>query len=346
MTDSINKMDSTSPQAEKKPSKKLVYILLAVLLAIVIIVIYYVNVILSFANRISDPEDSRFKDVELNELPPAWEGKDRVNILLLGGDARKVEVPRSDSMIIASIDPVTKKAHLFSILRDTYANIPGHGNNRINTAITLGGPTLAMRTISELTGLSIQYYVYTDFQGFISLIDTLGGIEFKVEKRMYYVDTADDPQYNIDLQPGLQQMDGRTALQYVRFRKDTLSDFTRTERQRNFLSAIAEKLKTTTSLIRLPKLLDSVVPYIQTNLGLEEMVKLGRLGFDVDTSRIVSVQLPPSELLSEERRGGADVIAITSTSKLLEYIQEKLNSPDADAAVPNPKVSAKSSKSD
>lgn len=328
MSETINKMDSISPRKKSKHSKKIVYSLLALLLIVVIIVIYYINVVLSFAGDISDPDKSQFADVETNEPLPIWEGTDRVNILLLGGDDRGLkenEVPRSDSMIIASIDPVTKKATLFSVLRDTYAKIPGHGNNRINSALPLGGPSLAMNTISELTGLSIQYYVYTDFQGFISLIDALGGIEFEVEKRMYYVDTADDPQYNIDLQPGLQQLDGSTALQYVRFRKDALSDFTRTERQRNFVSAFVEKVKRTSSLIKLPILLNSVVPYVETNMDFDDMVKLGRLGFSIDTTAIPSVQIPPLELLHEEKVGGADVITVTDSDELVEFIQDQLN---------------------
>lgn len=328
MSKAINEMDPITPRKKSKRTKILVYSLLALLLALIIIVIFYINSVLSFANKISDADDSQFKDVEANEPLPVWEGTDRVNILLLGGDARGLkenEVPRSDSMIIASIDPVSKKATIFSVLRDTYAKIPGHRENRINTALTLGGPSLAMNTISEITGLSIQYYVYTDFQGFISLIDALGGIEFEVEKRMRYIDTADDPQYNIDLQPGLQHLDGVTALQYVRFRKDALSDFTRTERQRNFLSAIADKVKRTSSIIKLPILLNSVVPYIETNMSIDDMVKLGRLGFDIDTTNIPSVQIPPLELLREENVGGADVISISNTEKLLEYVQEQLN---------------------
>jgi LCP family protein required for cell wall assembly len=339
MSKAINEMDQITPRKKSKRSKKLIYSLLALLLVIVIIVIYYINVILSAANAISDPDVSKFKDVEVNEPLPVWEGTDRVNILLLGGDARglkKNEVPRSDSMIIASIDPVTKKATIFSVLRDTYEKIPGHGTNRINTALTLGGPSLAMNTISELTGLSIQYYVYTDFQGFISLIDALGGIEFEVEKRMHYTDSADDPQYNIDLQPGLQHLDGVTALQYVRFRKDALSDFTRTERQRNFLSAIADKVKRTSSLLKLPILLNSVVPYVETNMGIDDMVKLGRLGFDIDTTSIPSVQIPPLELLREEKIGGADVIGITDKDKLLEYVQEQLNPVVVEPITPDP----------
>ena len=335
MSNQISESDNTTPDTQivkKKPSKWL-YIILGLLLAVVIIIIYFVYSILSFANDIhTDPEDSRFKNVQNNDeqLPPKWEGTDRVNILILGGDTRGLkenDPPRSDSMIVASIDPVTKKAHLFSILRDTYGAIPGHGKDRINSAITTGGPSLAMQTVTELTGLPIQFYVYTDFKGFIALIDALGGIEFNVEKRMRYIDSHDDPMYHIDLQPGLQQLDGQTALAYVRFRHDALSDYTRTERQRNFLSAVANKLKTTSSIVKLPSLLSGITPYIETNLGLEDMLKLAGLGFEVDTQSIASVQIPPSTLLREETIGGASVITVRDQAALLAYVQEQLMIP-------------------
>ena len=331
MNQQVVEPDDTTPSrlnTRKKPSKWL-YAGLALLLAIVIIIIYYVYSILSFAGDIhKDPDESRFKDVQEEDVapPPKWEGTDRVNILLLGGDSRGMKAndpPRSDSMIIASIDPVTKKAHLFSVLRDTYGEIPRHGMDKINAALTIGGPSLAMETVTGLTGLPVQYYVYTDFKGFIALIDALGGIEFEVEKRMRYKDSHDDPMYHIDLQPGLQHMDGQTALAYVRFRHDALSDYTRTERQRNFLSAVASKLVRTSSLVKLPALLDSVKPYIETNLGLEDMLKLASLGFEVDTSTIASVQLPPMNLLREETIRGASVLTIRDEDALKAYIQEQ-----------------------
>lgn len=101
-------------------------------------------------------------------------------------------------MLVASLDPVTKKAYLFSILRDTYTNIPDYGKERINTAIT-HGPNTAMKAVSDLLGIPIQYYVYTDFQGFIELVDAVGGVDFYVEKDMRYTSKADNHEYDIDL---------------------------------------------------------------------------------------------------------------------------------------------------
>ncbi|WP_409347321.1 LCP family protein [Paenibacillus sp. MBLB4367] len=304
---------------------------------------YYGYSVYSFANSIhKDPGESRVHSVKPQSVsakggtadaytPPVWEGKSRVNVLLLGGDSRGLkegEVPRSDTLMVASIDPVTKKAHLISILRDTYVKIPGHGEDRINSALAIDGPTLAMRTVGDLLGIPIQYYVYTDFKGFIALIDAVGGIDIDVEKNMKYTDSADDHVYDINLKKGLQHMDGKTALQYVRFRHDALSDFARTERQRKFMTALAERLQTTSSLIKLPRILQSIDPYIETNLSVMDMVKLGSLGFEAKAAGIEGLQVPPQELLEEKQVRGAEVIGV-NPAKLQSYIQKKFKGESA-----------------
>lgn len=290
---------------------------------------YYTYAFLNFANNIQRSDSTKFgglwpKQVAMTDknAPPKWEGNERVNILILGGDSRggKNEVGRSDSIMVASIDPVTKKAHLFSILRDTYVKIPGAGSDRINAAYAIGGPYLSMKTASDLLGVPIQYYVMTDFEGFIALVDAIDGIEIDVEKDMRYKDAADDHQYDINLKKGFQHLNGEQALQYVRFRHDALSDFARTERQRKFLKAVAEKMQTTGSLIRLPKILSSIDPYIQTNLTTTDMLKLGALAYEAKAEGMVTKQIPPAELLTERRVGGAAVLSV-DRNKLHSYIK-------------------------
>lgn len=293
---------------------------------------YFTYVFLNFANHIQNhPESPKFKgltakqqgSVGNNFAPPKWEGNQRVNVLILGGDSRglkKNEVPRSDSIMIASIDPTTKKAYLFSILRDTFVKIPGQGEERINAAYAIGGPNLAMKTVSDLLGVPIQYYVATDFKGFIALVDAIGGIDLDVEKDMKYSDGEDGHEYDINLKKGMQHLDGKTALQYVRFRHDAMSDFARTERQRKFLQAVAQKMQTTGSLIRLPKILNSIDPYIDTNLTAMDMLKLGSLAYEAKAEGMVSEQIPPADLLMEKRVGGADVLSV-NREKLQAYLK-------------------------
>lgn len=242
---------------------------------------------------------------------------------LVGGDAREAgdnELARSDSMLVASIDPVTKQASLFSILRDTWTDIEGYGEGRINTAITLGGAPLAMNTIGDLLGLEIQYYLYTDFEGFEALVDSIGGVNYTVEKDMKYTDNADKNRYDIDLKAGYQLLDGDKALQYVRFRHDAMSDYTRTERQRNFIMTVAKEMQSTWNIINMKKILDSVSPYIDTNMTVSDMLKLGQTGIGIKMGE--NAQIPPFDYLRETHKGGAAVLSYTSKDDIRNYVQE------------------------
>lgn len=258
--------------------------------------------------------------------PEMLENTDQINILLLGGDSRNSEIQSSDSIIIVSIDPATKKVKLLSILRDTYVKIPGYGEDRISKAITMGGSSLAMRTVEEWAGIPIQYYVYMNLPGFINLIDLIGGIDIEVEKDMNYVDSNDDPTsiYQIHLKKGYQHLDGIKALQYVRFRHDALSDFARTERQRKFVKAIVKELLTTTTVMELPKLIEAIEPFIETNLNVDDMIKLGKLGFDIETESIDSIQLPPMELIQEKSVNGKAVLYV-EPEQIKSYVKSILS---------------------
>jgi LCP family protein required for cell wall assembly len=325
------------PRSSRKKKNKWLRRTLYGLLSVAVIAIGYAvyqawTIYNALDNFSKDESESRFKAVvdKTVEAPPEWEGKERVNILLLGGDARGLaegEIARSDSMIVVSIDPVTKRAHLLSVLRDTYVDIPGHGKGRANTAITLGGPNLVMETIGNLLGLDIHYYAYADFEGFKALVDAIGGVYFEVEKDMNYVDKADKNRYDIHLEKGYQLLDGDKALQYVRFRHDAMSDFTRTERQREFLKAVAAKLQSTWNVVRMGQILESVQPYIETNLKVSDMLKLGQLGLKLHIAG--SAQVPPMELLRDERVGGAAVLGIRDTEALKAYVQEVLASDES-----------------
>ncbi|EGL17523.1 MULTISPECIES: LCP family protein [unclassified Paenibacillus] len=283
----------------------------------------------------TDSQKSLFAAVNAAEVesvePPKWLGTEPVNILLMGVDARGVnkgEIPRSDTMMVVSLDPVRKRIHLFSILRDTYTNIPDHGKNRINTAITYG-PNTAMKAVSDLLGIPVQCYVYTDFQGFIKLVDEIGGVDFYVEKDMNYESAADQHEYDIHLTEGKQHLDGKTALQYVRFRHDALSDYSRTKRQRDFADAVAQKMKSTTSIMKLPSLLEKVSPYIDTNLTVNDIWKLASVGYQSKLEG--SEQIPPMELIKETYMGQAAVLDVSSRKKLKDFVQ---NIMEAEKSVP------------
>lgn len=266
---------------------------------------------------------------------PQWDGKERVNILLMGVDRRGMKnngLPRSDSMMLVSIDPITKRYDLFSILRDTYVDIPGNGSSRINSAIVDGGPELAMKTVSQFTGLPVDRYVITDFEGFKALIDAVGGVELDVEKNMYYHDPTDKGVYDINLKKGLQQLDGNKALQYVRFRHDATSDYTRTERQRKLMAAVASQMKSGTTLIQLPNILKEITPYVQTNIGSMDMLKLSALGLNLNTQAPGNYQLPPMGMFHESHKAGS--VLVPDVDQVQGFIQEKLQPATAEAMQP------------
>jgi LCP family protein required for cell wall assembly len=313
--------------------KKWKWTLFSVSLILIAAIAYYIIPIIQFGMAIDkEPNESKYfkqfhEDNEQDKdefVPPEWEGTERVNILLLGGDSRGLaqnEVPRSDSMMVVSLDPTTSKAYLFSILRDTYASIPDHYSTRINAALALGGPRLAMETVSNFLDMPVQYYMYADFEGFVALVDAIGGIEYEVEKDMYYTSRADGPEFDINLKKGLQHLDGKMALQYVRFRYDALGDYARTERQRKFMQALADKMKSTSSLIRLPNTLKKVTPYIETNISLNNMLKLGTLAYEAKAEGITSEQIPPAHLLREETIEGSAVITVDH-EELVNFLEE------------------------
>ncbi len=243
---------------------------------------------------------------EFPPLPlPEWKGKDRINILLLGVDQRDEEkalgLPtRSDTMIVVSIDPVQKTATMISFPRDLWVTIPGFGEERINVAyptgemrrVEGGGPGLVARTLDANFGLKVQYHAIVDFHGFEEIVNTVGGIVVDVP-RPIKDDTYPTADYGVEriyFQAGPQLMNGNTALKYARTRHAD-SDFGRMARQQQVLLAIRDRALRLNMLPRLPTLLDQGLKSVQTNLSPTELLSLGRLASDIDTSALGTLQV-------------------------------------------------------
>lgn len=215
------------------------------------------------------------------EDPDAALSGDRINILIVGSDANEVikdDVGRADAIMVATIQLETKEAGLLSIPRDTLVKIPGYGEDKINHAFAYGGIELIQDTVSDFLGIPIDYYAYTTFEGFESIVDDLGGVEIDVDKRMHYRTYYD----TIDIQKGLQLLDGKQALQYVRFRHDPMGDVTRVERHRKFILAILQKITAPESLLKLPQVLPKLLATMETNLNIAQIIRLTRLLKDLD----------------------------------------------------------------
>jgi LCP family protein required for cell wall assembly len=181
-------------------------------------------------------------------------------------------LPRTDTLILTFIDPLKHTISLVSIPRDSLVDIPGHALDRINDASVLGGYTLTKKAITELTGIKVNRYAVVNFEGFVKLIDLLGGVEINVDKKMRYADEYG--KYTIKLDPGLQMLNGDKALQYVRFRHEPLGDISRVERQRILLHVVYAKAIRPENLIKIPRLMELGKKYIQTDLTTQEMLQI------------------------------------------------------------------------
>ncbi len=221
---------------------------------------------------------------------------DVMNILLLGLDTENQNGGRTDVMIIVSIHPDIPAVSMLSIPRDYYAWIPGHGFAKINTAYSRGRDypggraALVKATVEYNFGIPIHYYALVDFQGFIRIVDALGGVDVPVECEFH--DTFPDPAnpeqgIDIDLYPGIQHLDGQHALWYVRSRWST-SDFDRSRRQQQVLRALYRQARNGGILGRIPELWDALRQTVETDLGLKEMVYLGWIGTRLDWANVKS----------------------------------------------------------
>jgi len=188
----------------------------------------------------------------------------RFNILIMGED--DVEGSRrSDTVLFATIDIDDKNMRILSLPRDTRVQIPGHGVQKLNHAFAYGGPDLLKATVEKYLGQPILYYVIIDYVSFPAVVDILGGVEIDVQKRMRYVDRAG--KLDINIKPGLQVMDGKTALHYVRFRMDALGDIGRVHRQQQFIKALLKKVYDPRILVKIPELTAQTMKLFKTDMS-------------------------------------------------------------------------------
>jgi LCP family protein required for cell wall assembly len=211
---------------------------------------------------------------------------ERTNILVLGVDARAGEEhSRSDTMMLVSIDPTLKKIALVSIPRDTRVILKGN-HEKINAANYYGGPEMAVQCVEDLMDIDIDNYVEMDFKGFQNIVDLMGGVTCNVPQRMY------KPSENIDLQPGIQKLNGEQALGLVRFRGYVMGDIERTTQQQEFLKAMAKEMMQPATIIKLPKIAAELNKYIDTDLTTGDFIKLATWAPRFKTDNIIAQTLP------------------------------------------------------
>ena len=214
--------------------------------------------------------------------------KEPFYMLLLGTDGRPGEEQyRSDSIILARIDPIEKRAMLISIPRDTKVVFKG-STMKINATHYYDGPEGVVSAVNELCGIQISHYAEINFEGMQQLIDAVGGIDINA------TEGVDDPKHlEIKIEPGQQHMDGATALTYARARYQYADgDFTRMRHQRQVLGALANKILNELDPGSIVKTIDSVSKMVLTDLGPSDIVSLANAMRGMDTDGIVSANLP------------------------------------------------------
>ena len=255
---------------------------------------------------IDNPDEGESPNVERieGENLPVWTSTDRITALLLGIDERAQEDDfwRTDTMILATLDPVTMRVGVLSIPRDLWVHIPGYTENRINAAHMLGdaydhpggGPALAVETVEYNLGVEVDYYIRFNFQAFVELVDRIGGIDIVVPED---IDDPTYPDYNYGYDPlhieaGPHHFYGVEALKYARTRHSSGGDFDRARRQQQVIAAIFDRITTLNLLPQLalqaPEILNTLENSVKIDpkLKLDEVIALANLGTQVDPELI------------------------------------------------------------
>lgn len=222
-----------------------------------------------------------------------------VNILVMGVD-RVPDAPtdspaglngRSDTLLLLRLDPSDNSVKMLSIPRDTHVDNPFLSIDKINQANADGGAALAAEVVSStLDGVQIDRYVRVTTEAFRQLVDLVGGVEVFVPIKMHYKDVTQ--RLEINLEPGLQTLNGEQAEQFARFRQDENGDIGRVQRQQLLLKAVRQRLTNPSILPRLPQIMSVMKNYVDTNINWEEMLALAKFGLNLQQTDIKMVMLP------------------------------------------------------
>jgi LCP family protein required for cell wall assembly len=246
--------------------------------------------------------------------PTRWDGSSRVNILIMGLDARDWEVaqgaPRTDTMMVLTYDPVTKTAGMLSIPRDIWVEIPGgYGHDKINNAYAIGegnrlpggGAGLAVQTVEQFLGITINFYAQIDFKAFEQFIDIIGGVKLHIQSdiRVQLIgETETRLIRGSQGSDGRQVLNGAYALAYARARKEGDGDFDRARRQQEVILAIRQQLARNDVralvLNNTLQIYEALASGINTNMTLADALSLGWAVKDIDLANIEKAVIAPN----------------------------------------------------
>lgn len=305
------------------------------------------------------------KDVDPSKLK--GEGDGRVNILMLGkGGEGHDGADLTDTIIIASIDPIQKEASLVSIPRDLWVPVSGYGSMKINAVYSAGkesylrkhsrdgdaqkkaneaGNKLLEDTIENNLGIPMHYDATVDFAGFKQAVDTVGGVDLNVPSAVREQMRIDGRNYMLDVKTGQQHMDGFKALAYSRSRHTSArGDFDRAERQRLIIMALKDKIMsagTYSNPAKISGLLDNLGNHVSTNFSVQDMSRLYELGREINGNKIKSIGLsdPPNNFVTTSIIQGQSVVIPTAGAGNYKAIQSYLRNTLKDSFIRNENAS-------
>jgi LCP family protein required for cell wall assembly len=272
--------------------------------------------------------------------PPPWDGANRVSLLIMGLDYRDWQSgegpPRTDTMIVLTIDPINRTAAMLSVPRDLWVSIPGFDYGRINTAYQLGeayqlpggGPQLATDTVEQLLGVPIDYYAQVDFGAFVKFIDEIGGIKIYIPQKITVDPLGEDN--TITLKKGIHVLDGETTLAYARARKTEGGDFDRSNRQQRVILAIRQKIlqydMLPTLISKAPVLYEELSSGIHTNMSLDLAIRLAWLASQIPLESINRATIGADYITFAKSPDGTQDVLKPRTEKIRELRDELFTS--------------------
>jgi LCP family protein required for cell wall assembly len=270
-------------KSKKKNGIKWLIVLAAVVLAALVFYVWQ-------RSYFTLPEGEVKAGIDGEETPAAAAGIDKFDILLLGLDSREGQPglgERSDTILLVTLDTKENRARILSIPRDTRVKYQGSWL-KINEVYSYDGPQGSVEAVQDLLNTSIDRYAVVDFSGVIQLIDLMDGVDVNVPKDMQKLTEG------IDLKQGQQHLNGYDALAYMRYRDNVLSDMDRSERQKEVLLQLAEKILQPANLLKLPTISDTALSYMKTDISVQEIVALAKSGKALLNNGVENQVLPGS----------------------------------------------------
>ncbi|SDN02709.1 transcriptional attenuator, LytR family [Fictibacillus solisalsi] len=320
-------MDRQQMRKKKKKKRRIKFIVFPLILILLGTVGFGSYLTYKLANASSKAQETLSRgeksNLRLNAIDP---GKDNFSVLIAGIDDSKhrkgkkgFEGNRTDALILATFNREQKSVKMVSIPRDSYVQIPGRINkDKITHAHAFGGIDLTVDTVEHLFNLPVDYYVRVNFDAFLQIVDTLGGVDVDVKKKIVEQDSQDRPKA-ITIEPGKQRLNPEEALAYARTRHAD-SDIMRGDRQKQIVEAIIKESTQIKSIPKYGQLIENIGDNMSTNFTLGNMIALLKYAKSVNNIESLSLKGNDSRINNIYYYSLDDQSVLDISNKLKEHL--------------------------